>query len=557
MAESYLLGDIDRGNYVTASDVVALRQAIVSGSTPAALFETGDLDEDGKLTVSDVVALGSLILSGENMLIDTPFGSLEDTYQITARFSNKIVCPSDVKTGLGQWGDVGALSQLWNIVPAGGGYYLLQSPTTGKVLTLNTSGDIMPFEMAAYTGSDAQKVKFRPSAEEGYWNILIKATGEERYMGIPFAGLTGTAGRTDGWPFWMEDGSDTENKQFRIVPATAETATLDAAWAERVYDTFMQQFRGDDGNGGAYFIGSSDFWKTAELTEMILDCYEATGKQKYLTDYEDFYRGFVNAHGANWSSNDYNDDLIWMVISCCRAYQLTHKADYLNAAKTNFQIVYNRGYDEVLGGGVYWSTEKGSKNACINGPMTIAARYLSQLCDGAEGAAYLEYAKSIYAWERANLFNTETGEVYDNLAVDGTLGTTVFTYNLGTFIGAGTMLYQLTGSLTYRRDAKLAADYTVQVKYENNCICDESGGDLDGFKGILARWLYKFIDTTKTTAYDEWLALNITTGWENRNNLGLVGTKWGCRSGGDELEAPFSYGTYISLIMPFDLSTIH
>ena len=87
----------------------------------------------------------------------------------------------------------------------------------------------MPFEMAAYTGSDAQKVKFRPSAEEGYWNILIKATGEERYMGIPFAGLTDTAGRTDGWPFWMEDGSDTENKQFRIVPATAETATLDAA----------------------------------------------------------------------------------------------------------------------------------------------------------------------------------------------------------------------------------------------------------------------------------------------------------------------------------------
>ena len=235
MAESYLLGDIDRGNYVTASDVVALRQAIVSGSTPAALFETGDLDwvpidAEGLKRVYDrlVTDSGVRVLFGTQVVgADCAEGKIRAL--ITARFSNKIVCPSDVKTGLGQWGDVGALSQLWNIVPTGGGYYLLQSPTTGKVLTLNTSGDIMPFEMAAYTGSDAQKVKFRPSAEEGYWNILIKATGEERYMGIPFAGLTDTAGRTDGWPFWMEDGSDTENKQFRIVPATAETATLDAA----------------------------------------------------------------------------------------------------------------------------------------------------------------------------------------------------------------------------------------------------------------------------------------------------------------------------------------
>lgn len=557
LADSYLLGDADRDGSVTVSDVVALRQAIVQGEAAPALLETGDLDEDGKLTVSDVVALRGLILSGgEGTCIDTPFGDLEAAYRITAKFSGKAVCPSDINTGLGQWEDVGARSQLWKIVPAGGGYYLLESPATGKVLTLGEAGDILMFQMDEYAGLDTQKIKFLPAGEDGYWNLTVKSTGENRYMEIPFAGLTETAGRTDGWPFWMGDGNDTDNKRFTVVAAEVDTPVFDAAWAESVYDTFMKQFKGDDGNGGAYFIGSSDFWKTAELTEMILDCYEATGEQKYLNDYEDFYRGFINAHGTNWSSNKYNDDLIWMVISCCRAYQLTQKDEYRNVAKENFDLVYKRGYDDVLGGGVYWTTDKGEKNACINGPMTIAACYLSQMFDGAAGAAYMEYAKSIYAWERATLFNAETGEVYDNIAVDGTLSTTVFTYNLGTFIGSGALLYRLTGDAAYRSDAKLAADHTMQVKYQSNCITDESGGDLDGFKGILVRWLYKYIDMTGTTDYDAWLALNITTGWENRNNLGLVGTKWGCRSSGDEPEAPFSYGTYISLIMPFDLSSI-
>ena len=58
-------GDVDDDNYVTVSDVVALRQLIVAGSWTDREFAAGNLDDsDENLTVSDVVALRALIVSG-------------------------------------------------------------------------------------------------------------------------------------------------------------------------------------------------------------------------------------------------------------------------------------------------------------------------------------------------------------------------------------------------------------------------------------------------------------------------------------------------------------
>jgi hypothetical protein len=53
-------GDVDRDGKITVSDVVALRQLIVSGEKD----DVGDMDDDGLLTVSDVVELRAAIVAG-------------------------------------------------------------------------------------------------------------------------------------------------------------------------------------------------------------------------------------------------------------------------------------------------------------------------------------------------------------------------------------------------------------------------------------------------------------------------------------------------------------
>ena len=59
-----LPGDLDGDGRVTVSDVVVLRQCIVSGAWSAEQLASGDLDENGDLTVSDVVSLRSRIVQG-------------------------------------------------------------------------------------------------------------------------------------------------------------------------------------------------------------------------------------------------------------------------------------------------------------------------------------------------------------------------------------------------------------------------------------------------------------------------------------------------------------
>ena len=57
-------GDVDGDGSVTVSDVVALRQAIVSGENTGWELTAGDLDENGALTVTDVVELRARIVKG-------------------------------------------------------------------------------------------------------------------------------------------------------------------------------------------------------------------------------------------------------------------------------------------------------------------------------------------------------------------------------------------------------------------------------------------------------------------------------------------------------------
>ncbi len=148
--------------------------------------------------------------------------------------------------------------------------------------------------------------------------------------------------------------------------------------------------------------GWADFWKEAEMIEMVEDACQRSPSPRLSQADHRADAGFLMRFGTDWSANAYNDDIIWMCIACARAYELTGTVGFRDQARANFDRVWSRGYDTTLGGGLWWNTSRGEKNTCINMPAAIAAYKLSvDLGD----PAYLEKARALYAWEKENLFD--------------------------------------------------------------------------------------------------------------------------------------------------------
>lgn len=324
-----------------------------------------------------------------------------------------------------------------------------------------------------------------------------------------------------------------EHTEEITAKPVVDKITIDMAKSSM--DTFLNSFYVKEDKGG-YIVGE-DFWQQAEIFEVVIDAYEQTQDEKYLQVIEDMYQGFVSNHGEDWSYNEFNDDIMWMTIACARVYAITEDPKYLQQAEKHFNLVFDRAWSEDLGGGLFWRIENTTKNSCINCPAVIAACLLGEATKNKD---YYEKAIQIYTWEKENLFGT-TGAVFDAYDLEKGINNWCSTYNQGTFIGAAMKLYQYTGEEGYLQDAKLAADYTVNTMFSGQVMNTEGdGNDLPGFKGILARWMGKFIRECDQDQYTEWYTKNAVTAWNNQNSKGIMWTllntktedsfhsAWGC-----------------------------
>ncbi len=269
----------------------------------------------------------------------------------------------------------------------------------------------------------------------------------------------------------------------------------------------------------------ADFWDYAEIFEIIEDLYQHSGDELYRGQIEEMYQFVLRTYKEDWSYNPYNDDIMWLVIALTRATLLTGDPKYGELAKANYDRTFARAWDEVLGGGLYWRVENQSKNSCVNCPGAIAACLLGKLY-GDE--SYFEKAAAIIKWQNEVLTNTETGQVYDCVNIEGKFNHWASTYNQGTYIGANCLLYTHTGKEEYKQNAETAASYTLNEMYQGGVMNNEEwGNDLPGFKGIMSRWIRLFALTFNRPEYLDWLRKNAESAWANRNSKGLMQTKLG------------------------------
>jgi len=293
--------------------------------------------------------------------------------------------------------------------------------------------------------------------------------------------------------------------------------------AATLFNSYTNAFYVVNGTNG-YFKddqtgGIADFWKQAEEIECVIDAYEWTSNADYQVMTVNLLNGFVKTHGTNWSANQFNDDCMWAAIAFARGYLIVGDPRFRDIARGNFDLVYARAWDNRLGGGLYWTTNNTTKNACINGPGGIAAFLLYQIYGD---AGYQAKADNLFKWERRVLFDPDTGAVSDGISRHGRLHTWASTYNQATFIGLANFLGQTN-------DATLAADYTRDHLAMGGILPEYGiGGNNSGFNAIFVRWMTRFMRDHKVQGtYAPWLQRNAQAAWNVRRTAdGLSWCQW-------------------------------
>lgn len=179
------------------------------------------------------------------------------------------------------------------------------------------------------------------------------------------------------------------------------------------------------------------------------------------------YDGSV-APPAGPGGTKYYDDNEWVGIALVRVYELTRSTSALGGAEAVMAFVMS-GWEEdpslACPGGVRFSNlaEHAERNTVSNAPAAELALGLYRIT---HDATYLGFAKKAYDWVRRCLLSPN-GLYADHIGANGAINQTEWSYNQGSMIGAGTLLYQATHNGAYlwqaRQTAKLAlAQYTPQ-----------------------------------------------------------------------------------------------
>ena len=223
----------------------------------------------------------------------------------------------------------------------------------------------------------------------------------------------------------------------------------------------------------------------------------------------------------------YYDDNDWLAIDLCDDYALTKDPAVLERAKELHRYIYS-GWDEVLGGGIYWCEQKKlSKNTCSNAPATVLCMKLYNLTSDPD---YLDLAKKTYRWTKENLCDPSDGVYWDNINLEGNIAKQKYTYNSGQMIQAGVLLFQATGDSTYLKDAQVTAKGAHGYFRKMQPV---QGGEAmfytssPWFNVILFRGLKALYEVDKNPVYVKAMMENTDYAWkETRDEHGLLNGDW-------------------------------
>lgn len=329
-------------------------------------------------------------------------------------------------------------------------------------------------------------------------------------------------------------GTTTVNYTYAATADSMQVATYNTYLSAN--NTFAQDNAGNT---------SFNYWPNAHALDMLVDGYLRTKDQSYVGKMKALHDGIKVKNGGTYN-NVFNDDMLWLANSCMRAYAATNDNDYKNTALYLMDII-SKSWTSVMGGGITWKQDTPyEKNAVSNAPAAILAMRLYETETNKEAKQkYLTAAKAIYDWQKSKIVEASTGLVWDGVKlVDGkeVVNQSIYTYNMGTWIGAALRLYHATGDAVYLQDAVRSGKAIIASGKltSNGLLRDEGQGDGGLFKGICVRYFTELIEEKDITDADrkdfvKFLQFNAQTFYSSgiKRPEMLSGSNWGVKPTGN------------------------
>jgi hypothetical protein len=214
----------------------------------------------------------------------------------------------------------------------------------------------------------------------------------------------------------------------------------------------------------------------------------------------------------------YYDDNAWVGLDFMQEYGLTHQRSDLARAEGIFRFVVS-GWDSrttvACPGGVFWEDVTNStRNTISNAPNAEVGLEIYQ---ATHDPYYLTWATRMYDWVRGCLMNS-SGMYYDHLDDSGNISTALWSYNQGTMIGAGTLLYQVTRNRTYLQQAEQTANASVSYYGSDDNLYHQP----DVFDVIFFRNLFALAKINHDPSYAQMAAAYADTAWlQDQQSSGL------------------------------------
>lgn len=225
--------------------------------------------------------------------------------------------------------------------------------------------------------------------------------------------------------YWNEQAG-----RFRpAAPVDPKALPWDFMWANGVAFSMLVGAN-DKPRTARFFDGLQGYWDT----RAIVPGYDA----------------YLSSPG---NSDKYYDDNAWMVITFVEAYEKTGERKYLTRAAETMRFVLS-GWDEKLGGGIYWKEDKKTKNTCSNGPSATAALVLARHFNP---GYFVPYARRILVWTKEKL-QAPNGLYWDNCDLTGKIEKTQWTYNTALMLRGHLLLYRATGDKSQLDEAVRLAE---------------------------------------------------------------------------------------------------
>jgi predicted alpha-1,6-mannanase (GH76 family) len=283
---------------------------------------------------------------------------------------------------------------------------------------------------------------------------------------------------------------------------------------------------------------TTGWWNSANIVTVLADYARVSRSTQYNSVFANTFTSAQNTSPG--FLNKFYDDEGWWALAWIDAYDDTRDPRYLSMAESIFADMAGA-WDDICGGGIWWSKDKKYKNAIANELFLSVAAHLVNRTTGTTRLQYLDWGNKEWTWFQAsgminakNLINDGLGNRRDQTvgARCTNNGGTTWSYNQGVVLGGLAELSKANRDPALPKAAHSIATAAITLLVDTDGIlhdpCEpKCGADGEQFKGIFVRNLVLLNQTHPQLAYKTFVYNNADSILKNAQGMNFqLGQVW-------------------------------